>query len=215
MSNSILFNNRNCVLNPLAFTNLRLGLRHHTAAPLHLSGKWPWGLQALVTTTPPSPRPGLCPGTTSTCNADHPVHSFKSFNGLCAPGAAEILTRLRTSCAGPSSPLPSLHSQGLPGARSSPESLSLHTWQAHGHTAINRHITENLLRAALVQFHGPALSLQAGRGPMQPPLRREHCFPGSPTGSGRLGQRAPRPAPVSRHLHGPKCRQALWCLRRE
>ena len=33
MSNSILFKNRNCALNPPAFTNLRPGLRHHTAAP--------------------------------------------------------------------------------------------------------------------------------------------------------------------------------------
>lgn len=79
MSNSILFNNRNYVLNPLAFTTSQAGPRHHTAAPPPPL-EWPWGLQALITTTPPAQGQAL-PGTTSTCNADHPVHSFKSFSG--------------------------------------------------------------------------------------------------------------------------------------
>lgn len=90
------------------------------------------------------------------------------------------MTRLRTSCTGPS-----LHSQGLPGARSSPESLSLHTWQAHGHTVINGHITENLLRAAPSWCSSTAqlFHCRPGEAPRSPRCTVSTAAPALPRGA--------------------------------
>lgn len=180
MSNSILFKNRNCVLNPPAFMNLRPGLRHHTAAPLHLSGKWPWGLQALVTTTPPSPRP-----------RDH--QHMQRWPPCSQLWVLQLALSSRSSW-NLDSPEDLMH-WALPPLSRPPwgkelpwESKTAYLAGTRAHSYQRAHHWELAEGCPfLVQFHGPALSLQAGRGPTQPPLHREHCCPGSPTGSGGWG----------------------------
>lgn len=184
MSNSILFKNRNCALNPPAFTNLRPGLRHHTAAPSislesdpEVSRHW----------SPPHP-----PAQGQAFAQGPPAHAL-----LTTRSQLWVLQQALSSRSSRNLDVPEgLTHWALLGSALPP--LSRPSWgkefpweskpaclagtQAHSYQQTHHwELAEGCPFS--VQFHGPALSLQARRGPTQPALHREHCCPALPLGA--------------------------------